>query len=128
MEDFEKQLMAYLDGTVTKIKANSDKIAKKHAAALAKTVKEGSPVGKGNRKGHYKDGWTSYKEYENAAGSVEYGVRNKKKYQLTHLLEHGHIAANGKRVGKRPHINGPAEAEIEAFIKDVEEHSTDDIT
>ena len=127
MEDFDKQLMAYLDGAVTKIKANSDKIAKKHANKLAKAIKEASPVGDGSRKGHYKDGWTSYKAYENAAGSVEYGVRNKKKYQLTHLLEHGHIAANGKRVGKRPHINGPAEAEIEAFIKDVEEHSTDDV-
>lgn len=128
MDDFDKQLSAMMNGAAVKIKANSDAIAKKHADALAKTVKEASPVGSGNYKGHYKDGWVSQKTYENVLGSVEYEVRNRKKYQLTHLLEHGHIAANGVRVGIRPHINGNADAEIAAYIEDVKEHCTDDIT
>ena len=126
MEDFEKQLMAYLDGTVTKIKANSDKIAKKHANKLAKAIKEASPVGSGSRKGHYKDGWSSRKSYQNIGGSFEYTVRNSKKYQLTHLLEHGHIAANGVRVGARPHISKNAEEAINDYIKELEEHITED--
>ena len=126
MDDLDKQLAVILDGTVMKIKSNSDQIAKKHAQKLAKTVKEASPVGKGDRKGHYKDGWAATKTYQNVAGSVEYEVRNRKKYQLTHLLEHGHIAANGVRVGERPHINANADEEIQAYIEDVKEHCTDD--
>ena len=120
--------MAYLDGAVTKIKANSDKIAKKHANKLAKAIKEASPVGDGSRKGHYKDGWGSRKSYQNSDGSFEYTVRNSKKYQLTHLLEHGHIAANGKRVGdERPHINKNAKEAINDYFKELEEHTTDDV-
>lgn len=125
VEDFDKQLSAILNGAVVKIKANTEKLAKKRAARLAQTVKEASPVGKGDRKGHYKDGWSSKKTYS-AVDTFEYEVRNTKKYQLTHLLEHGHIAANGVRVGVRPHINRNAEAEINAFIEDVKEHCTDD--
>lgn len=130
MDDLDKQLSAILDGEVLKIKSNSDKIAKKHAAKLAKTVKEASPYDekaekKKNFKSHYKDGWRSRKSYSNI-DSYEYEVYNAKKYRLTHLLEHGHIAANGDRVEKRPHINYNAEAEIEAYIEDVKEHCTDD--
>lgn len=127
MEDFEKQLMAYLNGAAMKIKANSEKIAKKHANKLAKVTKEDSPVGSGSYKGHYKDGWGSRKSYQNAEGSFEYTVRNSKKYQLTHLLEHGHIAANGVRVGARPHINKNAKEAINDYFKELEEHITDDV-
>ena len=128
--DFDKQLAAILEGEVLKIKSNSEKIAKKHAAKLAKTVKEASPYdpaseSKPNFKGHYKDGWRSRKGYNNV-DYFEYEVYNAKKYQLTHLLEHGHIAANGVRVGIRPHINANAETEIEAYIEDIKEHCTDD--
>ena len=125
VEDFDKQLSAILDGSVMKIKSNSDKIARKHANKLAKAIKEASPVGSSSRKGHYKDGWGTRKGYSNV-DYFEYEVRNSKKYQLTHLLEHGHIAANGVRVGVRPHINQNAEDEITAFIEDIKEHATDD--
>ena len=125
MDDIDKQLSAILDGEVLKISSNSDKIAKKHAAKLARAAKDASPVGKGSRKGHYKDGWRSRKGYSNV-DYYEYEVYNAKKYRLTHLLEHGHLDANGNRVGERPHINSNAEAEIEAFIEDIKEHCTDD--
>lgn len=124
-DDLDRQLSAYLSGAAIKIKANSDEIAKKHAQKLAKTIKEASPVGTGMKKGHYKDGWKARKNYANVEGSFEYEVRNTKKYQLTHLLEHGHIAANGVRVGVRPHINSNAEEEIEAFVEDIKEHCID---
>ena len=126
MEDFEKQLMAYLNGAAMKIKANSDKIAKKHASQLARTIKEASPYDpkSKHRKGHYKDGWGTRKGYSNV-DYFEYEVRNSKKYQLTHLLEHGHIAADGTRVKAQPHINSNADAEITAFIEDLKEHADD---
>lgn len=127
MDDLEKQLSAILNGEVVKIRSNSEKIAKKHASKLARTVKEASPYDPKDTssKGHYKDGWRSRKGYTNV-DYYEYEVYNAKKYQLTHLLEHGHIAANGARVGIRPHINSNAEAEITAYIEDIKEHCTDD--
>ena len=127
MEDFDKQLAAILNGSVVKIKSNSDKIAKKHASKLAQTIKEASPYDpKSNRrKGHYKDGWSSRKGYSNV-DYYEYEVKNSKKYRLTHLLEHGHIAADGTRVKAQPHINANADEEIAAYIEDIKEHSTDD--
>ncbi len=124
--DFDKELSAILDGAAVKLKSNSEKIAQKHARKLARTIAENSPYDpKGGRKGHYKDHWGTRKGYSNV-DHFEYEVRNSRKYRLTHLLENGHIANNGIRVGRRPHINDNAEAEIEAFYNDVKEHCTDD--
>ena len=127
MDDFDKQLFAVLDGEVLKISSNSDKIAKKHAAKLAGAIKDASPYDPKDTgpKGHYKEGWKSRKGYS-SIDHHEYDVYNSKKPSLTHLLEHGHIAANGLRVGVRPHIVANADAEIEAYIEDIKEHCTDD--
>src|SRR5690554_1859015 len=61
-----------------------DQAARDTAKALAKDLRETSP----KRTGEYAKGWTHRKE---APGS--YRVYNKKKPQLTHLLEHGHAKA-----------------------------------
>ena len=76
-----------------------DQAARDTAKAMAKDLRETSP----KDTGEYAKGWTHRKE---APGS--YRVYNKKKPQLTHLLEHGHAKAGGGRVEGRPHIK-PAE-------------------
>ncbi|HUM83631.1 MAG TPA: HK97 gp10 family phage protein [Lachnospiraceae bacterium] len=57
--------------------------------------------------GRYKKSWAVKKTEENAT-SIELVVHSKNRYQLTHLLEHGHAKRGGGRVRAIPHI-APAE-------------------
>ena len=76
-----------------------EEAVKETAQALAADLRETSP----KDTGEYAKGWTARKE-----GPGRYVVYNKKKPQLTHLLEHGHAKRGGGRVEGRPHIK-PAE-------------------
>ena len=76
-----------------------EEAVKETAQALATDLRETSP----KDTGEYAKGWTARKE-----GPGRYVVYNKKKPQLTHLLEHGHAKAGGGRVKGIPHIK-PAE-------------------
>lgn len=64
-------------------------------------LKEGSPV----KSGDYKKGWRRKREPNKVT------IHNKTDYQLTHLLEKGYTARNGKRVKPQVHIE-PVEQEI----------------
>ena len=75
-------------------------------------VKANAPV----RTGQYKKGWAVKKQKE-TANALELVVHNKKRYQLTHLLEKGHAKRGGGRVRAFPHI-APAE---QAGIRELEE-------
>lgn len=96
---------------------------KKEARATAKEavkeLKATSPEGKGSRKGHYKDGWASKVESEDAL-SIGIRIYNKKKPGLTHLLEKGHAKRGGGRVEGIPHI-APAERKaVKAYERRLE--------
>ena len=87
-----------------------DQAARDTAKAMAKDLRETSP----KDTGEYAKGWTHRKE---APGS--YRVYNKKKPQLTHLLEHGHAKRGGGRVEGRPHIKPAVDRHIPQFEKKV---------
>ena len=72
-----------------------------------RTLKSTSPPDTGE----YAQGWTSKVEYESAE-DIRIRIYNRKKPQLTHLLENGHAKVDGGRVDGQPHI-GPAEQQIE---------------
>ena len=77
-------------------------------------IKNASP----RNTGEYASGWgyTTVKENKQVIGVV---IHNKKKPQLTHLLEHGHAKVNGGRVEGTPHI-GPAEQKaVKIFVNDI---------
>ena len=88
-----------------------DQAARDTAKALAKDLRETSP----KDTGEYAKGWTHRKE---APGS--YRVYNKKKPQLTHLLEHGHAKAGGGRVEGIPHIKPAQDRYVPEFEKKVQ--------
>lgn len=94
------EMMAEYASAVTEdVKAEAKAVAKE----AVKELKQTSPEGHGSKKGHYKDGWTSKVESENAA-SIGITVYNRKKPGLTHLLEKGHAKRGGGRVNAKPHI------------------------
>lgn len=91
----------------SEVTADAKAEAKAVAKEAVKELKQTSPEGPGSKKGHYKDGWASKVEKENAV-SINIKVYNKKKPGLTHLLEKGHAKRGGGRVSGIPHI-APAE-------------------
>lgn len=70
---------------------------------VKKDIQTGAPV----RTGRYKKSWTTKKVAENS-NSITVVVHSKDRYQIAHLLEHGHAKRGGGRVNGTPHI-APAE-------------------
>lgn len=92
-KEIAKMMEEYASEVAADIKAEARAVAKETVKELKKT----SPDGSGSRKGHYKDGWASKVETENAV-SIGIRIYNKKKPGLTHLLEKGHAKRGGGRV------------------------------
>lgn len=104
---------------------NCNKAAEKAASDGVKQLKATSPVRADgyHRKyppGSYAKSWTKKKE-GNVLGVQGYTIHNAKHYQLTHLLEFGHIiAGTGKRSKAIPHIAQVNDSVSQQFIHDVE--------
>ena len=71
---------------------------------VSKTVKKDIQA---NRTGRYKKSWVVKKTAESSS-SLTMTVHSKDRYQIAHLLEHGHAKRGGGRVAGREHI-APAE-------------------
>jgi hypothetical protein len=87
----------------------------KTAKDVKKEIQGKAPV----RTGKYKKSWKVTKTDENAEKLVM--TVHAGRYQLTHLLEHGHAKRGGGRVAAIPHI-APAEAD---GVKELEDEITD---
>jgi hypothetical protein len=85
------------------------------AKNVKKEIQGKAPV----RTGKYKKSWKVTKTDENAEKLVMTVYAGR--YQLTHLLEHGHAKRGGGRVAAIPHI-APAEAD---GVKELEDEITD---
>ena len=109
------EITKLMEEYASEVAADTKAEAKAVAKQAVKELKQTSPEGPGSRKGHYKDGWASKVESENAV-SIGIRIYNKKKPGLTHLLEKGHAKRGGGRVEGIPHI-GPAEKQA---VKDYE--------
>jgi hypothetical protein len=91
------------------------KAVRKTATAVKNEISANAPV----KSGRYKRSWTAKKTQENSH-TLEMTVHSKDRYQIAHLLEHGHAKRGGGRVAAIPHI-APAEANgadmLETLIK-----------
>jgi type II secretory pathway predicted ATPase ExeA len=80
------------------------------AEVLVDDIKRDSP----ERRPSYKNGWRVKKVGKNLV------VHNKTDYQLTHLLEHGHLAKNGERVKAKVHIRPNADKAERKYLEKIE--------
>lgn len=101
-------LQEYADVASEDVKAAVRKAGKNVKADIAANAPK--------RTGAYSKSWT-VKTQKETANSLEVVVHSKNRYQLAHLLEHGHAKRGGGRVAGKPHI-APAE---EKAIKELEE-------
>lgn len=94
-----KGLQEYADLADTEVK----KAVRKTATEVRKEISSNAP----EDTGAYEKSWTAKKVSENSH-SLQMTVYSKNRYQLAHLLEHGHAKRGSGRVSGKPHI-APAE-------------------
>ena len=97
----------------------STDLVKKSVQEISKDVKKEISANAPKRTGAYKKSW-AVKKTKETSNSLVMTVHSKNRYQLAHLLEHGHAKRGGGRVAAIPHIE-PAEANgIEALKSKIE--------
>lgn len=116
-EQVKKILDEYSEEVINETNASIDtsaKFAKKKLKTAGKFK---------NITGDYRKGWSIKKE-SGLLGIKKQTVHNKTDYQLTHLLEFGHVNRDGSRARAFPHIKPVEEESTVFFVKDVERRLT----
>lgn len=106
-----KELNEYADTTADGVKTAVQK--------AAKTVKTEIQAGAPARTGAYKKSWAT-KNTAESSNKLEITVYSRNRYQLAHLLEHGHAKRGGGRVAARPHIASAEQSGIEQLEQEIE--------
>ena len=73
--------------------------------------------------GDYAKSW-AVKTTKESSNALQVTVHSRNRYQLAHLLEHGHAKRGGGRVAARPHIAAAEEAGIEQLEREIERSLT----
>ncbi|HPR90960.1 MAG TPA: HK97 gp10 family phage protein [Synergistaceae bacterium] len=108
MEELEK----YADLAADELKA----AVKETAASVKKDIQAGAPVDTGK----YKKSW-SVKNVREDSESIELVVHSRNRYQIAHLLEHGHAKRGGGRVAAKPHIASAEQRGNEKLVQTIEQ-------
>ena len=115
IDDMAAEIMKGLNEYAELADASMKKAVRKTANSVKNEISANAP----KKTGRYKKSWTAKKTKENSH-SLEMTVHSKDRYQIAHLLEHGHAKRGGGRVAAIPHI-APAEANgadmLETLIK-----------
>lgn len=89
---------------------------KSTAQSVRKDIQASAP----SRTGKYKKSW-SVKTMKETSESIDLVVHSRNRYQLAHLLEHGHAKRGGGRTQARPHIAPAEQAGNEKLVKTIEQ-------
>ena len=111
VDDLSKEIMKALENYSDDISEVVEEVSNDVGKEAVGELKTTSP----KKRGSYAKGWRLKKD---KLGRNRYSVKihNKTDYQLTHLLEFGHVTRNGGRTKAIPHIR-PAE---EKYSKEYE--------
>ena len=107
-----EELTKYSDLASDELKA----AVKSTAQSVRKDIQASAP----SRTGKYKQSW-SVKNVKETSESIDLVVHSRNRYQLAHLLEHGHAKRGGGRTQARPHIAPAEQAGNEKLVKTIEQ-------
>ena len=111
IDDLASEVMKGLTEYAELADAGMKRAVRKTATAVKNEISANAPV----KSGSYKRSWTTKKSKENSH-TLEMTVHSKDRYQIAHLLEHGHAKRGGGRVAAIPHIS-PAEQHGEEMLE-----------
>ena len=106
-----EELTKYSDLAADELKS----AVKSTAQSVKKDIQASAP----SRTGKYKKSW-SVKTVKETSESIDLVVHSRNRYQLAHLLEHGHAKRGGGRVRAIPHIAPAEEHAEEELVRDIE--------
>lgn len=109
-DEIMKNLKEYADLATTDLK--------KSVRKAGNTVKKDIAASAPKDTGAYAKSW-SVKTMKETSNALELTVHSKNRYQLAHLLEHGHAKRGGGRVAARPHIKQAEEKAIETLETEI---------
>ena len=104
--EIQKALKAYAYDVAEDIDIAKNEVSKEFKTNVTRDSPEET--------GDYQKGWRIKKFKKSNI------IYNKTDYQLTHLLEHGHIKINGGRTEEKIHIRPNEEVAVKDFLKRVE--------
>ena len=113
IDDLASEVMKGLTEYAELADAEMKKAVRKTATTVKNEISANAPV----NSGRYKKSWVTKKTKENSH-SLEMTVHSKNRYQIAHLLEHGHAKRGGGRVAAIPHI-APAESNGEVLLTEL---------
>ena len=90
---------------------------KKAGTTVRKDIEASAPRDTGD----YAKSWAVKTTSSNV---LQVTVHSRNRYQIAHLLEHGHAKRGGGRVAARPHIAAAEEAGIEQLEREIERSLT----
>ena len=111
------------DAIMEELTKYSDLAAEELKSAVkstAQSVRKDNQASAPSRTGKYKKSW-SVKNVKETSESIDLVVHSRDRYQLAHLLEHGHAKRGGGRVAGRPHIAPAEQAGNEKLVKTIEQ-------
>lgn len=106
-----ENLMEYADLASSDVK----KAVRKAGNTTRKEIEAGAP----KDTGAYAKSW-AVKTTKESSSALQVTVHSKNRYQIAHLLEHGHAKRGGGRVAARPHIAPAEETAAQQLEEEIE--------
>ena len=115
IDDMDAAIMAELEKYADLAADDLKDAVKETAKSVRKDIQDNTPVDTGK----YKKSW-SVKNVHEDSESIDLVVHSRNRYQIAHLLEHGHAKRGGGRVAARPHIASAEQRGSEKLVEAIE--------